>query len=295
MILRSAPTRQARKEVFRDNSFFIIPAETASPFLINHLQEILQKFRLLGSEKLKEYKVTPGFPKLNLRLSSGIDFLEGEAEVEVGGDTFSLADLLEQFRRRRYIQLSDGNRAIVDEKYMGRLQRIFNNRDKEGRVRVTFFDLPEVENLIQDKISGNFAERAREVFNGFNGLRGVTPDDIDVKATLRPYQRDGVAWLEYLTRNNLGGCLADDMGLGKTLQAIALLSSLYPSSADPSLVVMPRSLLFNWENELARFAPQLSVATYYGPDRNLDKCLEHQVVLTTYAVARNRHQRNEWL
>ena len=88
-------------------------------------------------------------------------------------------------------------------------------------------------------------------------------------------------------RNNLGGCLADDMGLGKTLQTIALLTSLYPVAEAPTLVVMPRSLLFNWEQELARFAPQLSVATYYGPDRDLAKCLGSQVVLTTYAVARN--------
>lgn len=287
MILRSSPDRAARKDVFREGNFFIIPAETASPFLINHLQEILQKFRLLGSEKLKEYKVTPAFPKLKLSLSSGIDFLEGDAEVEVGGDTFSLADLLEQFKRRRYIQLSDGNRAIVDEKYIGRLQRIFNNRDRQGHVRVSFFDLPEVEELINSKVNGKFAERARDVFEGFNRLKSLQPDGIKVNATLRQYQKDGVVWLEYLTRNNLGGCLADDMGLGKTLQTIALLTSLYPVAEAPTLVVMPRSLLFNWEQELARFAPQLSVATYYGPDRDLAKCLGNQVVLTTYAVARN--------
>lgn len=82
LILHSAPDAKARKDVFRDGNFFIVPAETASIFLISHLHEVLRDFKLLGSEKLKEYKVQPVFPKLHLNLSSGIDFLEGDAEIE---------------------------------------------------------------------------------------------------------------------------------------------------------------------------------------------------------------------
>lgn len=287
MVLNSAPNRQARKDIFVDGDFFIIPAETASPFLIGYLHEILNKFRLIGSEKLKEYKVTPAMPKVKLNLSSGIDFLEGDAEVSIGEESFTLADFLSQLARNRYVSLSDGNRAIIDEKYMSRLQRLFENRDKKGRIKVSFFDLPEVEKLIEDKINGKFAANARKVFAGFNNVSGSRLKDINVNASLRDYQKDGVAWLEYLYNNNLGGCLADDMGLGKTLQTISLLSRIYPASDKPSLIVMPRSLLFNWENELTRFAPQLTMSTYYGPDRNLDESLKAQVVLTTYAMVRN--------
>ncbi len=291
MVFDSAPSRQARKDVFTEGDFFIIPAETASPFLIGHLHEMLSRFRLIGSEKLKEYKVTPAMPKIKLKLSSGIDFLEGDAEVEVGNDKFSLADFLNQFTNNRYVKLSDGNRAILDDKYMSRLQRIFDNRDRKGHIKISFFDLPEVEKLIESKISGKFANNARKVFEGFNKISGKKIRDINVKADLRPYQTDGVAWLEYLYDNNLGGCLADDMGLGKTLQTISLLSRIYPASDKPSLVIMPRSLLFNWENELKRFAPQLEVSTYYGPNRNADECMRAQVVLTTYAMIRNDIER----
>lgn len=287
LIAQSAPTRQARKEIYRDGNFFIIPAETASPFLVNHLAEILQKFRLVGSEKLKEYKVTAAKPRLNLKMASGIDFLEGSAEVTVGNDTFSIADLLSQFHRNRYIKLSDGNRAIIDERYMNRLQRLFNRRDKEGNVKVSLFDLPEIEDLIQDKIKGKAATRTREVFEGFNRLRDMTAPNYPVNATLREYQKEGVKWIGYLYENRLGGCLADDMGLGKTLQTISMLSTLYPGTELPTLVVMPRSLLFNWEKEFEKFAPQISVSTYYGPDRNLDESLKSNVVITTYAVVRN--------
>lgn len=290
LILKNAPTRNARKDVFRDNNFFIIPAETASPFLINSLPEVLRHFQLLGSEKLKEYKVVPASPKVNLRLSSGIDFLEGDADITVGNESFTLADFLAQYRKNRYVQLSDGNRAIIDEKYINRLQRLFTaNRDKKnGKIKVTLFDLPEIEDLIQNKIKGTFAARTREVFEGFNKLKNAKPLDPDVHATLRAYQKEGVKWLKYLHDTDLGGCLADDMGLGKTLQTISLLTLVYPAASNPSVIVMPRSLLFNWEKELARFAPQLRVKTYYGPDRNLDETLlDTDVILTTYAMMRN--------
>lgn len=287
MILSSAPDRHARKEVYREGGFFIIPEATAGPFLLRCLPQVLEDFRLVGSEKLKEYKIVAAVPKVNLRLSSGIDFLEGDGEVTVGDEKFSIADLLKRLNHKRYVQLSDGNRAILDENYINRLQRLFRRRDKEGRIRVTLFDLPEVEELIQKKITGDFASHARKTLQGFNSLAIEKTPGYKVNATLRPYQIEGVKWLKYLYDNKLGGCLADDMGLGKTLQTIALLSMVYPGAKLPSLIVMPRSLLFNWEKELDRFAPQLTHSTYYGSDRKLDEVLKSDIILTTYAVMRN--------
>ncbi len=292
LISKSAPSRQARKEIYREDNFFIIPAETAGPFLLKNLVTILRRFKLIGSEKLREYQVTPAQPSLNFHVSSGIDFLEGDADVTIGGQTFTIADLLAQFQRNRYVTLADGNRAIIDEKYIMRLKRLFNKADRKGgRMKVTIFDLPEVEDLINHKLTGSFATHARDIFQGFNKLRNEKIGRYDVKATLRPYQIDGVKWIKYLYDNNLGGCLADDMGLGKTLQTITVLSMIYPATPVPSLIVMPRSLLFNWEKELRRFAPQISAATYYGPGRNLDDAMKANVIFTTYATVRNDIER----
>ncbi|MCM1029345.1 MAG: DEAD/DEAH box helicase [Alloprevotella sp.] len=287
LITKSAPSRQAKKEIYRDDNFFIIPAETAGPFLINHLAAILQRFKLLGSEKLREYQVTAAQPKLNLRLSSGIDFLEGDADVTIGNQTFTIADILAQYNRNRYVALSDGNRAIVDEKYIARLQRLFNKSERKGRVKVTIFDLPEIEDLIKEKVKGGFASHAREVYEGFNKLKKSRVGDYKVNANLRPYQIEGVKWIKYLYDNSLGGCLADDMGLGKTLQTISVLSMIYPGVDVPSIIIMPRSLLFNWEKELSRFAPQIAATTYYGTGRDIKEAMKSQVILTTYATVRN--------
>ncbi len=287
LILACAPDRSAKKEVYRDGNFFIIPENTAASFIMQHLPQLLEDFRLVGSEKLKEYKIVAVEPRLNMKFSSGIDFLEGEGDVEIGEQHFSIADILGQFSKKRYIELSDGNKGIIDEEYIRRLQRLFRRKDKEGRIRVNIFDLPEVEDLIHNKIKGDFANRSRAILNGFNQIGKDPRPDYMVNATLRPYQVEGVKWLKYLYDNKLGGCLADDMGLGKTLQTIALLSLVYPDCSAPTLIVMPRSLLFNWEKELDRFAPAISHSTYYGTDRDLTKALESNIVLTTYAVARN--------
>lgn len=291
LLMQSAPSRNARKEVYRDGYFFIVPEETAGPFLLRHLPLVLEDFKLVGSDKLKEYKVVAVMPKVKFKFSSGIDFLEGEGDVEIAGESFSIADILKQYASKRYVQLSDGNRGIIDENYIQRLQRLFRRRDKEGRIRVTLFDIAEVEELIQSKVSGPFAAKSRKVLEGFNTLKKCRTPKYKVEAKLRPYQTEGVKWLDYLYKNDLGGCLADDMGLGKTLQTIALLTMIYggkeTEEPGPTLIVMPRTLLFNWEKELEKFAPQLTHYTYYGLQRDLKEARRQNVVLTTYALVRN--------
>jgi SNF2 family DNA or RNA helicase len=104
-----------------------------------------------------------------------------------------------------------------------------------------------------------------------------------VQATLRPYQRNGVAWLRSIAAHRRGGLLADDMGLGKTLQAIALLAGRQADK--PHLVVCPTSVLGNWARELARFAPQLPVIRHHGPARQVPAGFEAAtVVITSYSV-----------
>ncbi len=113
-----------------------------------------------------------------------------------------------------------------------------------------------------------------------------------LNATLRHYQEEGYRWLAFLYQHRLGACLADDMGLGKTLQAISLLAGLKegiiqpPEPVEgPHLVVLPPSLLFNWEEEIKRFYPSLRVRSYTGKERTT-AFEEVDVILTTYGLIR---------
>jgi superfamily II DNA or RNA helicase len=156
------------------------------------------------------------------------------------------------------------------------------------------------------------AERARtregsamEIFSLCNKSRLSVPSiPPELTGILRPYQLAGLSWMYFLHRHHLGGCLADDMGLGKTLQTLALLWKLKTehgslpvtgkpastnSSPRTSLIIMPLSLMHNWENEINKFTPGLSCIKYSGINREAAAgCLDqHDIVLTTYGVVRN--------
>ena len=124
-----------------------------------------------------------------------------------------------------------------------------------------------------------------------------------LKASLRPYQREGVSWLHFLTELGLGACLADDMGLGKTLQVLALLTARHDDpNRKPALLVIPASLLGNWRHETERFTPHLNMIFLHPsetdraeletisatPDALLN---EYDLVITTYSMA----HRQPWL
>jgi superfamily II DNA or RNA helicase len=108
-----------------------------------------------------------------------------------------------------------------------------------------------------------------------------------VRASLRPYQRVGVAWLQRLREHDAGGVLADDMGLGKTLQTIAQLARFAAEHPGiPSLVITPTSLVGNWKRELSRFSPQLGVCIYFGRERSGSRATlhKHDIIVTSYSV-----------
>ncbi|MBQ9357769.1 MAG: DEAD/DEAH box helicase family protein [Prevotella sp.] len=284
-----APTKTAAKEVWSDGGEFIIPQDVAGSFLLQALPQLVQHYQLLGVEQLKEYKVKPIKPSLNLKLSSGIDFLEGSATISLGNEEMSLRKFLQQYSKQKYVTLSDGQRGLVDEHYVHRLERIFRKVEKGDQVKVSFFDLPEIEQLLAEKLEGKTFKHYREFYEGFNKLASQKLSTKEVNAKLRNYQKEGVKWINYLYENNFGGCLADDMGLGKTLQTITMLAKVYRQRGfgEGSLIIMPRSLLFNWQDELKKFAPQLTYYTYYGSQRDLQEAMKHQLILTTYALVRN--------
>ncbi|MEV8376625.1 DEAD/DEAH box helicase [Kribbella sp. NPDC056861] len=115
-------------------------------------------------------------------------------------------------------------------------------------------------------------------------------EPVGLRATLRDYQRRGVAWMAQLAELGFGGCLADDMGLGKTIQVIALHLQLSKRGRGPTLVVCPSTLLGTWERELTKFAPEVPVRRYHGAGRSLSDLVPDEVVLTTYGVVRQDHR-----
>jgi len=281
--------KNERDDILLDGNLLVVPEATAAAFIYQELPNLLTEYTVFGAEKLRAYKINARPPKLDLNLSHAIDFFEGNVHLDFDGEKIGLFDALAQYNKHRYVQLNDGSHALLNEGYVRRLERLFKKKGK--KTQLSFFDLPLLDDLLEEAATHKTFTRAREVFEGFNALAGKRNKSPKVEAKLRPYQQQGLKWLAYLHEQSLGGCLADDMGLGKTLQAIALLTTVYPAEKTPTLVVMPRSLLFNWEREVRRFAPQLTTYTFYGQSREYDALRKANLVFTTYATMRNEIER----
>jgi superfamily II DNA or RNA helicase len=228
---------------------------------------------------------------LDMEISSGIDWFDLHVEAVFGDQRIALPELLEAAARNEpFLRLADGSLGMLSHDWADAFATVAELGVKTGKVfRYQQHQALLLEAMLQSqKPRGDEQyERLRESISG----RVPTPlaEPPTFTGALRPYQRAGLGWMEFLREMGLGGCLADDMGLGKTVQVLALLESLRASGTKgPSLVVAPRSLLFNWAAEAAKFAPQLRIVEHHGTDRIKETAHfeEHDLVLTTYATMR---------
>ena len=266
---------------------FILPKHLASKFLEKCLPALSLKYRVVGIKNLGDIKIKPIRPRIRMLVSYGVDFFYGVPMVQIGDVEYNLAEFLRKYQNNEFIELSNLEKGIINNKVLKRLKRLCDGVDrKTGEFKMSFFDLPEIERLLNCRLEGKDIKPVRSFYEGMTELGNQPPLSPDVNAKLRAYQEEGLKWLYYLYQNNRSGCLADDMGLGKTLQTIALLALVQKDQQQPAIIIMPNSLIFNWENELKRFAPQLSYSVYYGKNRDLDEAFKANIILTTYTIVR---------
>jgi superfamily II DNA or RNA helicase len=235
-----------------------------------------------------------------LTVASGIDWLrvcgdvrfDRATEREQGPILAPLPELLLAVRRReRLIRLGDGSHGVLPQEWLeryGPLARLGEEDAGAWRFQTSHAILLDalLGADLEVEADPDF-ERLRERLRSLDRLEPHR-EPAGFTGELRPYQRQGLAWMRTLRHLGLGGCLADDMGLGKTVQVLALLASRSADRREPSLVVVPRSLVGNWIDEAARFTPGLDVLAYHGAGRGvwLDRLAEHDVVVTTYGTLR---------
>lgn len=228
--------------------------------------------------------------------SSDIDWFDLAGKVEFGAGTTTLPKLLQAVRQgERMVRLDDGTMGLLPEEWIKRFGRLADLGDVEaGQVRfrssqALLLDalLAADDKAVFDKGFGQVRERLRKTHQ----VKALSqPKGFGTK--LRDYQKHGQGWMACLHQLQLGGCLADDMGLGKTVQVLSWLETLRLRNADaadrrPSLVVVPKSLVFNWVSEAEKFAPKLRVLNYTGKERlGLEDLSEVDLVVTTYGTMR---------
>ncbi|MHB8797394.1 MAG: DEAD/DEAH box helicase [Thermoanaerobaculia bacterium] len=221
-------------------------------------------------------------------VTSGVDWFDLKAEVDFGGIPASLPELLAALRGQKgWVTLGDGSLGLLPEEWLRRHELLAGMGQAEGgRIRFHRGQLALLDAFLASEPgakSDALFKRSRKALARFAGAVPLDPP-ATFRGRLRPYQREGLGWMTALRDLGFGGCLADDMGLGKTVQVLALLDGRRARKHGPSLVVVPRSLVFNWKDEAARFTPRLSVLDYSGPGRGRTDPSRHDVVLTTYGT-----------
>ena len=241
-------------------------------------------------------------PQFNTQV--GNDWFDIDVKVFVGAEVITFASLFPYIKRQdQFFPLANGTFFIIPTSWMHRYHALALHGKKNGnavRLNKALFTL--LDDLKEFKISTNDEVLTSEMID--------YQPSVHLKATLRPYQLEGVKWLIRHYQEGFGACLADDMGLGKTLQTIAALLYVKEHSTLPTvseaatqlnifeqidqqgyylqaLIILPASLVFNWEKELKAFAPHLMRLKYMGSKRKVHEKLLHRfdVVLTTYQTA----------
>jgi len=197
----------------------------------------------------------------SMSVSSGIDWFDLTAEVDFGDATVALPELLKAARAGdEYVQLDDGSFGLLPEdwlkKYGGLLEM---GQETEDGVRFVPSQALILDALLAAQSETKLDKAFRDCCRRLKKFDGVKPKNAprSFQGDLREYQQQGLGWLNFLREFRLGGCLADDMGLGKTIQVLSLLEARRTrrlkkdEQRRPSLVVVPKSLVFNWVDEAA--------------------------------------------
>ena len=271
-------------------------------FLLHKLPRLAHEgFEIYGEENLKSARVNRNTPTIAFNVSSGIDWFDVKTVINFGELEVALKDVLRVMRKKeRFIKLADGTIGEIPENWFERYRHLFTlgENTQEG-LRVSRHHVALLEDALSEANQSQVDTAFEEHRQRLQSLRAANFDGVAQKelppgfqGELRPYQKAGYEWLHFLNEFKFGGCLADDMGLGKTVQALVFLQSIYQQRDQPgapqhaSLLVVPRSLLVNWQREAERFTPGLKVMEYFDTDRTKDPNVfdEADLVITTYGV-----------
>ena len=280
------------------NDFFFMPFKEVMKgnwFLntVRYLQE--NGFVVKGMENLKRFRYNTNKPTWEMKTGSGIDWFDLEVKVSFGDEEVPIKDIRKAIiSNQNIVVLGDGTFGVLPDEWLQQYGMMFKmaEHQKDGSMRLSklhFTLIDQLHDQIDDEAIFREIEAKKQKLKDIENIQLIKHSK-NIKAKLRPYQLSGFQWMQTLDELGWGGCLADDMGLGKTLQAITFLQFLKEKyKGSTHLVICPTSLIYNWENELQKFAPKLKYHIYYGTSREFteEHFEDYDIVITSYGLVRN--------
>lgn len=268
-----------------------VPKSEAFSWLNENRVNLLNLGFEVSQPESRDKKYFVGKAIIEVEVKENIDWFDIHAKIRFGEFEVPFKDLRRLIMRRKVeFKLPNGEIAIIPEAWLTKYADLFSLSETEGDHEKPVLRKHHL-NLVKELEEGNLAkvhlsEKLRSM-SSFSGIKNY-PIPAGFKGELRPYQRAGYNWLRFLNEYNLGGCLADDMGLGKTVQTLTMLLAEKEAGSGTSLLIMPTSLIYNWEMEASKFTPDLRILNYTGTLRNKDirRFENYDLILTSYGITR---------
>ncbi len=284
----------------RNNSVWFLEPEEAINFLLDSYPELVQKYRIYGEKNLNRYKVRHSKPKIVASVEQDekdTDWFELNLSVDYDNVQLPIEKIWKAWiQGKRYVQLKDGSYTSLPESWLQKLGHKLKamglDPEKPPKKKFQKFEAPVVDKLLEDlpeTSTDSFWNSLRQKLHDFQEIEQIDQPQ-GIQATLRPYQKEGLSFLNFLHEYGFGGILADEMGLGKTLQTLAMLQYMkeYKNLQGPNLIIVPTSVLPNWQRETQKFLPDMKQLLIYGSRREglFKEIPNSDLVLTTYALLR---------
>jgi non-specific serine/threonine protein kinase len=270
-------------DVLKNNWFFLF---------MDAMQDM--KVTVQGFDALKNFRFNTSRPQTKIHISSSTDWFDARVDILFGDQKVTIADVKKALaNKQQFVPLNDGTLGVLPDEWVKRYALLF--RVGEGRsneLRLSRYHLSVIDELYENRNEEELImhlEKKYEQLKEFKHIKEIDPPE-HLAHILRPYQVHGFHWLNYLHEVSWGGILADDMGLGKTIQALSFLHHYKQHYGKlRALVVCPTTLIFNWENEIKKFAPSLTYRIHHGGERLRDKeaLSGFDVLITTYGTLRS--------
>jgi len=247
-----------------------------------------------GFDALRNFRFNTAKPSTKIYISSQTDWFDAKIEIQFGEQKVTVDDVKKALaNKQQFVQLEDGTLGILPEEWIRKYSLLFKvGEGKLGNMKLSKYQFSVIEDLYSQRDEEELFVQLEEKYDKLrynHEIKKIDPPE-HLKPILRPYQESGFQWLNYLREVQWGGILADDMGLGKTIQALSFMHHLKQENGTlKALVVCPTTLMFNWQNEIKKFAPNLNYYTHHGGTR-MRETLSHDhidVIITTYGTLRS--------
>jgi non-specific serine/threonine protein kinase len=270
-------------DVLKNNWFFLF---------VDAMKDM--KTPVFGFEALKNFRFNTAKPQTKIFISSNTDWFDAKVDIVFGDQQVTVAEVKRALaNKQQFVQLNDGTLGILPEEWLKKYSLLFRvGEGKTDTLKLSRYHLSVVDELYETRDEEELIvqlEEKYEKLRQFNQIKEIDPS-YHLKMILRPYQVAGYQWLNYLKDIRWGGILADDMGLGKTVQALSFMEYYKKENGKlKALVVCPTTLIYNWENEIKKFTPELTYRIHHGSTRTRvkEELTDHDITITTYGTLRS--------